>query len=140
MLAYGCFIFVLAGCSSGTLVGEQQTCRSAGGFFAQKEITCTGGVDSVRGSPTLGIVEVDDDLDDLYRLDATIMVGRGTARAFVTNSGGEQVGGEVAPGRPLEITAVVEPHEDEEVEVALEVPEGEKVESLRYEAKLVPQE
>jgi hypothetical protein len=138
LLAYGCFIFVLDGCSSGTLVGEQQTCRSSGGLFADQKITCTGGVDSVRGSPTLGIVGVDDDLDGVYRLDATITVGRGTAKAFVTDTDGEKVGGEVAPGRPLEITAVVEP--DEDVEAALEVAEGEKVESLRYEAKLVPQE
>lgn len=140
MLALCCFIFVPAGCSSGTLVGVQQTCRSAGGFFAQKEITCAGGADGVRGSPRLGIVEVDDDLDGVYQLDATITVGRGTARAFVTDSDGKQVGGEVAPGRPLRITAVVEPDEDEDVEAALEVPEGEKVENLRYEAKLVPQE
>lgn len=131
---------VLAGCSSGTLVGEQQTCRSSGGLFERQKITCTGSVDGVRGSPTLGIVEVDDDLDGVYRLDATITVGRGMARAFVTDTDGKKVGGDLAPGRPLRITALVEPDEDEDVEVALEVAEGEKVESLRYEAKLVPQE
>jgi hypothetical protein len=139
-LALGCLVLVLAGCSSGTLVGSQQTCRSSGGLFERQTISCTGGVDSVRGSPTLGLVEVDDDLDGVYRLDATITVGRGTARAFVTNTDGKEIGGELAPGTPLRITALVEPDEDEDVEVALEVAEGEKVESLRYEARLVPQE
>jgi hypothetical protein len=139
-LALGCLVLVLAGCSSGTLVGSQQTCRSSGGLFERQTISCTGGVDSVRGSPTLGVVEVDDDLDGVYRLDATITAGRGTARAFVTNTDGEKIGGELAPGTPLRITALVEPDEDEDVEVALEVAEGEKVESLRYEATLVPQE
>jgi hypothetical protein len=139
-LALGCLVLVLAGCSSGTLVGSQQTCRSSGGLFERQTISCTGGVDSVRGSPTLGVVEVDDDLDGVYRLDATITVGRGTARAFVTNTDSKEIGGELAPGTPLRITALVEPDEDEDVEVALEVAEGEKVESLRYEATLVPQE
>lgn len=138
LLSCGCSLFVLAGCSSGTLVGEQQTCRSSGGLFAQQKITCTGSVDGVRGSPGLGIVEVDDDLDGIYRLDATITVERGTAKVFVTDTDGKQIGGEVAPGRPLEITAIVEP--DEAVEAALEVAEGEKVENLRYEARLVQQE
>lgn len=139
-LAFGCLVLVLAGCSSGTLVGSQQTCRSSGGLFERQTVSCTGGVDSVRGSPTLGIVEADDDLDGVYRLDATITVGRGTARAFVTDTEGRKVGGELAPGTPLRITALVEPEEDEEVEVALEVAEGERVEGLRYEARLVPQE
>jgi hypothetical protein len=140
LLAFGCLVLVLAGCSSGTLVGVQQTCRSSGGLFAQQKVSCTGSVDSVRGSPTLGIVEVDDDLDGVYRLDATITVGRGTAKAFVTDTDGEEVGGELAPDGPLRITALVEPDEDEDVEVALEVAEGEKVEGLSYEARLVPQE
>lgn len=140
LVAFGCLVVVLAGCTSGTLAGTQQTCRSSGGLFERQKITCTGSVGGVRGSPTLGIVEVDDDLDGVYRLDATITVGRGTAKAFVTDTDGKKVGGEVAPGEPLRITALVEPDEDEDVEVALEVAEGEKVESLRYEARLLPQE
>ena len=140
LLAFGCLVVVFAGCSSGTLVGGQQTCRSSGGLFEKQTISCTGSVDSVRGSPRLGIVEVGDDLDGVYRLDATITVGRGTAKAFVTDTDGEKDGGELAPDRTLRITAMVEPDEDEDVEVALEVAEEEKVENLRYEARLVPQE
>ncbi len=135
----GC-VLPVAGCQSGTLTGEQQTCRSTGGFLEREEISCTGSVEGVSGSPSLSIVEVDDDLDGAYRLDAAITVGGGEARASVTDAGGEQVGGEVAPDRPLRITAVIEPEEDEDVEAALEVPEGERVENLHYEATLVPQE
>lgn len=135
----GCFL-LLAGCQTGTITGHQQTCRSAGGFLERQEISCTGSAGRVNGSPSLGIVEVEDDLDGAYRLDATITVERGEARAFVTDAGGERVGGALGPDDPLRITATVEPDEDEDVDVALEVPEGERVENLSYEATLVPQE
>lgn len=140
MVALAGCVLLLAGCQTGTLTGHQQTCRSVGGFLERQEISCSGGVGGVNGSPSLGIVEVDDDLDGVYRLDATITVERGEARAFVTDAGGEQVGGELVPGEPLRITATVEPDEDEDVEVALEVPEGERLENLSYEAALVAQE
>ena len=57
------------------------------------------------------------------------------------------MGGEVYPGEPLEISAVVYPEsaagteeDEEEVEVQLEIPEGKEVEDLRYEATLVEQD
>ena len=73
-----------------------------------------------------------------YRLDATIAVARGTARANVTAADGEQVGGEVTPEAPLQITAVTEPGDEEEIDAALKVV-GKEVRDLRYEATLVRQ-
>jgi hypothetical protein len=129
-------LFMLVGCESGTITGQERSCRSSGGLFAVEEISCTGSAASVRGSPSLTIVEADEALDGRYRLDATIAVARGTARASVTAAGGGQVGGEVTPEAPLQITAVIEPGGEEEIDVALKVV-GEEVRDLRYEATLV---
>ena len=130
---------MLVGCESGTITGQEQTCRSSGGLFAVEEISCTGSVASVRGSPRLTIVEADEELDGSYRLDATIAVAQGTARANITAADGEQVDGEVTPEAPLQITAVIEPGDEEEIDVALEVV-GKEVRNLRYEATLVRQD
>ncbi len=139
MLA-GCWaLFMLAGCESGTITGQEQSCRSSGGLFAVEEISCTGSVASARGSPRLTIVEADEELDGSYRLGATIAVEKGTARANVTAADGEQVGGVVTPEAPLQITAVIEPGGEEEIDVSLKV-EGEEVRNLRYEATLVRQD
>jgi len=139
-LLAGCWaLFMLAGCESGTITGQEQKCRSSGGLFAVEEISCTGSVASARGSPRLTIVEVDEELGASYRLDAIIAVARGTARAYVTAADGEQVGGEVTPEAPLQISAVMEPGDEEEIEVALKVV-GKEVRDLRYEATLVRQD
>jgi hypothetical protein len=139
-LLAGCWaLFMLVGCESGTITGQEQTCRSSGGLFAAEEISCTGSVASVRGSPHLIIVEADEELDGSYRLEATIAAARGTARASVTAANGEQVGGEITPDAPLQITAVIEPGDEEEVGVALKVV-GKEVRDLRYEATLVRQD
>jgi len=69
----------------------------------------------------LTIVEADEELDGNYRLDATIAVAQGTARANITAADGEQVGGEVTPEAPLQITAVIESGDEEENDVG---PEG----------------
>jgi hypothetical protein len=57
-------------------------------LFAVEEISCTGSVVSVRGSPRLTIVEANEELDGSYRLDAAIAVAKGTARAGVTAADG----------------------------------------------------
>jgi hypothetical protein len=130
---------LLAGCESGTITGQEQSCRSSGGLFGVEEISCTGTVAGVRGSPHLTIVEADEELDGSYRLDATIAVARGTERANVTAADCEQVGGEVTPEAPLQITAVIEPGDEEEIDVALKVV-GKEVRDLPYEATLVRQD
>jgi hypothetical protein len=146
LVAVCCVLLVLAGCESGSLSGSQQRCTSNFGLVDHKEVKCTGSVDTVRGSPSLGVIRIDEDLDGAFRLEVTMEVGRGTAEARVTDVDDEQVGGEVSPGEPLEIGAVVYPEnaagagdDEEEVEVQLEVAEGEEVRELRYEATLVEQ-
>ncbi len=134
-----CGALALAGCQSGTLVDEEQTCESSGALFAQKKATCNGSVGAVRGSPQLAVVDTDGNLEGSYRLEATVSVGRGTTKAHVSAAGGKQIGGEVSPGHPLRISAPLELGEDdEEVSVDLKV-SGEEVEDLSYEATLVPQ-
>ena len=143
-LAAGCAALSLAGC--GTLIGAQHSCESTFGLTEPKKVTCTGSVDTVRGSPPLGIVEIGEDLDGAFLLETTITVGQGTAKAHVTDVDDRKAGGEVSPGQPLEIEAVVYPEpaagadeDEEQVEVQLGVKEGREVTDLRYEATLVQQ-
>jgi hypothetical protein len=98
----------------------------------------------VSGSPPLSVIEIGDDLDGAFSLETTITVGRGRAEASVTDIDDQRVGGEVSPAEPLEIGAVVYPEpaagadeDTEEVEVQLEVKEGEEVKDLSYRATLV---
>lgn len=136
----------LVGCESGTLSGTQQSCASNFGLLDRKEVECTGSVNTARGSPSLSVIEIGEDLDGAFRLEATIRVGRGTAKAHVTDVDGERVGGEVSPGEPLRIVAVVYPEEEagteeeEGVGVQLEIAEGEEVRDLTYDATLVAQD
>ena len=138
----GCAVLLFAGC--GTMTGAEHSCESNLGIAAAEKVSCTGSVETVSGSPSLSVIEIGEDLDGAYRLEATIAVGRGTSKAHVTDGDDERVGGEVSPGEPLEIGAVVYPEpavgadeDGEEVEVQLEVEEGKEVEDLRYEATLV---
>ena len=148
--ALRCFVAVcvaisLAGC--GTMTGAQQSCESTLGLTAPEKVNCTGSVETVSGSPSLSVIEIDEDLDGAFLLETTITVGRGTAKASVTDVDDETVGGEVSPGEPLEIDAVVYPEsaagedeDSEEVEVQLEIKEGKEVGDLRYEATIVEQD
>jgi hypothetical protein len=140
----GCAAVSLAGC--GTLSGAEHNCESTLGLLDKKKVSCTGSVERVSGSPPLSVVETGEDLDGAFSLQTTIMVGRGTANAYVTDVDDERVGGEVSPDEPLEIGAVVYPEpaagadeDTEEVEVQLKVKEGEEIEDLSYEATLVEQ-
>ena len=139
MLFASCLL-LLAGCTSGTITGSEQSCKSSGGFFADKQVACTGSVAGVRGEPSLGIIDTDEELSGTYKLDATITVGKGTAEAYVSTAEGEQAGGKVSPDEPLRISAVVGLDEDDdEVSVNLKVL-GKEVKDLRYEATLLPQD
>lgn len=134
-----CCALVLAGCRSGTLTGSEQACKSTGGLFGDKKVACTGSVASVQGQPSLGIIDTGGDLSGNYKLDATITVGKGEAKAYVGKAGGGQAGGKVSPGEPLHISAVVGVDEDDdEVSVNLKVL-GKEVKDLRYEATVLPQ-
>lgn len=134
-----CCALCLAGCKSGTLSNSEQACQSTGGLFAERKVTCTGSVGVVRGEPSLSVIGADGDLSGNYKLDATISVEKGETKANVSTADGAREGGRVVPDRPLRINAVVGLDEDdEEVLVNLKVL-GKKVENLRYEATVLPQ-
>jgi hypothetical protein len=144
----GCVaLLLLSGCTSGTLSGMQHSCQSNLGALDAKKVSCSGSVDFVRGSPSLSVIEIGEDLDGAFRLEVSLGVDRGTARAHVVDVDDKRVGAEVSPGEPLRIVAIVYPEqiggaddEEEGVEVQLEVAEGEEVRNLQYEAKLVTEE
>ena len=136
VLSVGAALFALAGCESGTLVGQERACESSGGLLAEERATCSGRVDAVRGSPQLVIVDTDGELDGAYRLEATLSVGKGETKAHVTAADGDRVGGGVSPGEPLRISAEVN-DDDEEVAAELKVA-GKRATDLRYEATLAP--
>ena len=141
-----CEALSLVGCTSGTLSGTQQSCESTFGLLDSKKVSCTGSADTVSGSPSLSIIEIGENLNGAFRLETTIMVRRGKAKAHVTDVDDKQVGGEVSPGDPLQIVTEVHPEEvpgsedEEKVEVQLKVAEGKEVSGLRYEATLVAQD
>ena len=110
-LVAGCAALALVGCKGGTLSGGEQNCSSNLGLFDPKKVSCTGGVDTVRGSPWLSVIETGGDLNGAYRLEATIEVRQGTAKAHVTDIDDERVGGEGSPGHVLRIVAVVCPED-----------------------------
>jgi hypothetical protein len=134
-----CCVLLLAGCKSGTTTDLEQTCKSEGGLLAGREVTCTGSVGTARGEPSVSVIDADGDLSGNYKLDATITVGKGKAKAYVDTAGGEKVGGKVSPGKPLRISALVDlDSDDEDVSVNLKVL-GKEVEDLGYEAAVAPQ-
>ena len=142
----GYAVLSLVGCTSGTLTGAQQSCESSFGLTEAKKVSCAGSVDTVSGSPSLSVIEIGEDLDGAYRLKTTITIGSGTAKASVTDVDDHKVEGEVSPGDPLKISAVVYPEpaagaeeDEEEVEVHLKVEEGKEIRDLRFEATLVKQ-
>ena len=112
-----------------------------------KKVSCTGSVDTVSGSPSLSVIEIGESLNGAFRLETTITVGRGTAKARITDVDDQRVGGEVSPGEPVQIAALVYPEEvpgsedeEEKVDLQIEVVEGQEVSDLRYEATLVAQD
>ena len=131
---------VLAGCKSGTTTDLERSCKSEGGLLAGRKVTCNGSVGTVQGEPSVGVIDADGDLSGNYELDATINVGTGEAKAFVSTTDGGRVGGKVSPDQPLRIRAVVGLDEDDEdVSVNLQVL-GKRVENLSYEATVAPQD
>jgi hypothetical protein len=125
----------------------RQRCQSNFGLLDAKKVSCSGTVDTVSGSPSLSVIEIGEELNGAFRLETTLRAGRGTVKAHVVDVDDRRVGGEIFPGDPLRIVAVVYPEEvggtdDEEsaVEVQLEVPEGEELNDLHYEATLVARE
>lgn len=141
----GCAALALVGCS--TLSGVQQHCDSNFGLLDKKQVNCTGSVETISGSPSLNVIDIGEQVNGAFRLEVDMEVGQGTARAHVIDIDDKQVGGEVSPGEPLQISAVVYPEEadqaddeDDEVDVQLEVAKGKEVRNLNYEATLLQQQ
>ena len=133
-----CCMLLLSGCKSGTTTDLEQSCKSEGGLLAGRKVTCTGHVGKARGEPSVDVIDTDGDLSGNYKLDATIKVGKGEAKAYVGTADGGRRGGKVSPGEPLSISAVVGLGEDDdEVSVNLKVL-GKEVEDLGYEATVAP--
>ena len=124
----------------------QQRCDATFGLLESKKVSCTGSVDTVGGSPSLSIIEIDENLNGAFELETTVTVQHGEAKAHVTDVDDKRVGGEVSPGDPLRIVTEVYPEdvpgsEDEEkVDLQIKVAEGKEVGGLRYKATLVAQE
>ena len=139
-LVVACCMISLSGCKSGTTTDLQQSCKSTGGLLSGRKVSCTGSVGTAKGEPSVEIINTDGDLSGNYKLDATVEVGKGEARAYVDTSGGGKQGGKVSPDKPLHIGAVVSiDEEDDEVSVNLKVL-GKQVENLSYEATVTPQD
>jgi len=138
--AFGATLWALAlaGCSSGTLTGVEQSCESSGGLLSTDKVSCSGSAGAAKGAPSLDIIDTDGDLSGTYRLQASISVGQGTAKANVMAADGESTGGTISPGQPLRLDAEISLDEDdEEVSLALKTG-GKRVKDLVYEATRVP--
>ncbi len=125
-------VLLSAGCLS--LTNHTQSCRSSGGVLNSSEFSCSGTVETVKGEGPLSF-DGEDDSDPDYRMDLTASVESGTMDVYADTVDGGREGGEVSPGNPIRIEAVV-PSSDEDVSVTLSVKGGEEAEvrGLSYEA------
>lgn len=125
-------VLLATGCL--TLTNHSQSCTSSGGLMGPSEFTCSGTAETVKGDGPLSF-DSEDDSDPNYRMDLTASVESGTMDVFAGTVDGGREGGEVSPGSPIRIQAVV-PSSDEDVSVTLAVKGGEEAEvgGLGYEA------
>lgn len=131
-------LLLAAGCLS--LTGHSQSCTTSGGLLGPSRFSCTGTAEAVTGEGPLTF-DGEDDNDPSYRMDLTASVEEGTMDVFASTVDGDQEGGEVSPGDPIRIQAVVS-SSDEDVSVTLAVKGGEEAEvrGLGYEADFVEAE
>jgi hypothetical protein len=125
-------VLLAAGCLS--LTNHNQSCRSSGGVLSSSEFSCTGTAGTVQGEGPLSF-DGEDDSDPDYRMDLTASVESGRMDVYADTVDGGREGGEVSPGNPIRIEAVV-PSSDEDVSITLSVKGGEEAEvgGFRYEA------
>ena len=130
LLATGCL----------TLTSHIQSCTSSGGLMGPSDFTRSGTAETVKGKGLLTF-DGEDDSDPDYRMDLTASVQSGTMDVSASTVGGGEEGGEVSPGNPVRIQAVV-PSSDEDVSVDLAVKGGEEAEvgGLGYEADFIAAE
>ncbi|HKH10080.1 MAG TPA: hypothetical protein VKA73_02945 [Rubrobacter sp.] len=120
------------GCLS--LTNHSQSCTSSGGLLGPSEFSCSGTAQTVKGEGPLSF-NGEDDSDPNYRMDLTASVESGRMDVFADDVDGDREGGEVSPGNPIQVQAIV-PSSDEDVSVTLSVKGGEEAEvgGLAYEA------
>jgi hypothetical protein len=125
-------VLLAAGCLS--LTNHNQSCRSSGGLLSSSEFSCSGTAGTVQGEGSLSF-DGEDDSDPVYRMDLTASVESGRMDIYADTVDGGREGGEVSPGNPIRIEAVV-PSSDEDVSVTVGVKGGEEAEArgLSYEA------
>ena len=130
LLATGCL----------TLTNHSQSCTSSGGLLGPTKFSCSGTAETVKGEGPLSF-DGEDDSDPDYRMDLTLSVQSGSMDVFASTVDGGREGGEVSPGSPIRIQAVV-PSSDEDVSVTLGVKGGEEAEvgGLGYEARFIEAE
>jgi hypothetical protein len=129
----GVTVLLLAtGCLS--LTNHSQSCTSSGGLMGPSIFSCSGTAETVKGEGPLTL-QSEDDSDPDYRMNLTASVEAGTMDVFASTASGGREGGEVSPGNPIRIEAIV-PSSDEDVSVTLAVKGGEEAEvsGLEYEA------
>ncbi len=126
-------VLLSGGCLS--LTNHSQSCMSSGGVLGgSSEFSCSGTAGTVKGEGPLSF-DGEDDSDPDYRMDLTASVESGRMDIYADTVDGGREGGEVSPGNPIRIEAVV-PSSDEDVSVTLSVKGGEEAEvgGFRYEA------
>jgi hypothetical protein len=125
-------VLLATGCLS--LTNHSQSCTSSGGLLGPSVFSCSGTAETVKGEGPLTF-DGEDDADPDYRMDLTASVESGRMDVFADTADGGREGGEVSPGNPIRIEAVV-PSSDEDVSVTLSVKGGEEAEAkgLAYEA------
>ena len=125
-------VLLAGGCLS--LTNHTQVCETSGGLVGPSEFTCTGTAETVTGEGPLSF-DGEDDSDPDYRMDLTASVESGRMDVYASTVDGGREGGEVSPGNPIRIQAVV-PSSDEDTSVNLRVKGGEEAEvkGLRYDA------
>ena len=130
-------VLLATGCLS--LTNHSQSCTSSGGLMGPSEFSCSGTAETVKGEGPLSFDGEDDDPD--YRMDLSVSVESGTMDVFASTVDGGREGGEVSPGSPVRIEAVV-PSSDEDVSIDLAVKGGEEAEvgGMAYEASFTEAE
>ena len=132
--AAACVAVVLLATGCLSLTNHSQSCTSSGGVLSSSEFSCSGTAGTVQGEGPLSF-DGEDDSDPDYRMDLTASVESGRVDVYADTVDGGREGGEVSPGNPIRIEAVV-PSSDEDVSVTLSVKGGEEAEvrGLSYEA------
>ena len=127
---------IAAGCV--TYIGHNQSCRTTKLFGTVEKMTCSGSAKTVRGEGSLTFGEDyggndDNNFSGDYRLEMTASVEQGRMDIYTGSSSGRE-GGEVSPGKPLNIEAAGGVISG--VDVKVKGGEDAEVKGFKYEATI----